>query len=126
MILLDTNAVLWLLTEHRRAAPLLESGARLFLSPVTLLELQFLIECGRLETVEDDALAAVEADPRWRLDDPSSARLFSAALPIEWTRDPFDRLLVAHARCRRWKLATGDQRLQNRLPPGAVIPLPSR
>ncbi len=121
MILLDTNAVIWLLTGHRRAKPLMESGARLYLSPVSLLELKFLIECGRLEEVGENALDAVSSDPRWHLDDPSSERLFNAALALDWTRDPFDRLLVAHARCRRWKFATGDRRLRERLPPSTVL-----
>ncbi len=123
MILLDTNAVIWLLTGHRRAKPLAETGARLYLSPVTLLELKFLIECGRLEEVGDNALEAVSKDRRWQLDDPASERLFMAALPLDWTRDPFDRLLVAHARCRRWKFATGDRRLQEKLPPTTVLDL---
>jgi PIN domain nuclease of toxin-antitoxin system len=41
-------------------------------------------------------------------DDPPSADWFGAALDVAWTHDPFDRLLVAHARLRRWRLATGD------------------
>ncbi len=123
MILLDTNAVIWLLTDHRRAKPLAESGARLYLSPVTLLELKFLIECGRLAEVGDNAMEAVSQDPRWQLDDLASERLFKAALALDWTRDPFDRLLVAHARCRRWKFATGDRLLRAALPSREIMDL---
>jgi PIN domain nuclease of toxin-antitoxin system len=121
MILLDTNAVLWMLTGHRRAAALADTAARLFLSPVSLLELKFLVECGRLEELGEDALDRVAADPRWRLDNPTCERLFRAALPLDWTRDPFDRLLVAHAKCRRWRLATGDRALRDRLPAEMVL-----
>jgi PIN domain nuclease of toxin-antitoxin system len=123
VILLDTNAVLWLLTGHRRAAELAGSASRLFLSPVTLLELKFLIECGRLEERDEGALDQVAADPRWKVDNPTTERLFHAALPLDWTRDPFDRLLVAHARYRRWRLATGDRSLQEQLPAEMVLAL---
>jgi PIN domain nuclease of toxin-antitoxin system len=40
---------------------------------------------------------------------------FTKALELGWTRDPFDRLLVAHARLRGWRLATGDARLLEQL-----------
>ena len=38
-------------------------------------------------------------------------------------RDPFDRLLVAHARMRRWPLATSDQRVIAQLRKGEVLEL---
>jgi hypothetical protein len=68
-------------------------------------------------------LLDTNAVPRWRLDSPSSARLFEAAFDLVWTRDPFDRLLVAHARYRKWRLATGDRFLKEELPAEAVFPL---
>ena len=48
LILLDTNAVIWLHRDDRRAAPLSQRPSRLCASPATILELQFLIEAGRL------------------------------------------------------------------------------
>ncbi len=114
MILLDTNAVIWILSGHDRAAPLLETPARLFLSPVSLLEIQFLVEVGRLSPF-DKGVSSLSDDPRWYLDSPSSEVLFRASLDVGWTRDPFDRLLVAHARCRRLRVATGDSYLMEKL-----------
>ena len=38
MILLDTNAVIWLDQHHARARSLTRSASRLFLSPASLLE----------------------------------------------------------------------------------------
>jgi PIN domain nuclease of toxin-antitoxin system len=35
--------------------------------------------------------------------------LVRQALPLDWTRDPFDRLLVAHSRARRVPLCTVDR-----------------
>ena len=123
MILLDTNAVLWALAGDRRAAPLLAHAGRLRLSPVSLLEIQFLVEVGRLELAPGRSGDEIADDERWRLDSPASARLFAAALDLDWTRDPFDRLLVAHARYRRWRLATGDRFLQDHLRDDGLLSL---
>lgn len=123
MILLDTNALIWLLDDHPRCLPVVEQRARLYISPVTLLELKYLIESGRLELVWGETLAGLADDPRWALDNPGSHELFRAAVDIEWTRDPFDRLLVAHAKTRRFRFATGDRNIKENLPPAAVVAL---
>jgi PIN domain nuclease of toxin-antitoxin system len=54
-------------------------------------------------------------DERWPLDDPPAAAWFDRALGVDFTRDPFDRLLVAHAAVRNWRLATGDSKLVEQL-----------
>lgn len=115
MILLDTNAVIWLLNHHPRCLPVVEQRVRLYISPVTLLELKYLFESGRLELIWGGALESLANDPRWVLDNPGSHELFRAALDIEWTRDPFDRLLVAHAKTRRFRFATGDRNIKAHL-----------
>lgn len=123
MILLDTNAVLWSLVGHVRAGALHARPWRLYLSPVTLLEIQFLIEVGRISAVDANALENIETDPRWQLDSPSTDALFKAAIGLAWTRDPFDRLIAAHALLRGWRLATGDRRILDRLPAAATLAL---
>lgn len=122
-MLLDTNAILWLLTDHPRAAPIRNGSHRFVVSPVSLLELQLLIEVGRLEVAPGVDLATHIVQRGWRMDNPTSHALFAAAIAVDWTRDPFDRLIVAHARLRRWPLATGDRLLIARLPDGDVIAL---
>jgi PIN domain nuclease of toxin-antitoxin system len=54
-------------------------------------------------------------DARWLVDDPPAASWFAPALGLGWTRDPFDRLLAAHASLRGWRLATADEELLRRL-----------
>jgi PIN domain nuclease of toxin-antitoxin system len=122
VILLDTHAVIWLAQGHRRARPL-EKFPRLYLSPATVLEVQFLAEAGRLTLRAGSSATVLAGDDRWRLDDPPAAKWFSAACDLAWTRDPFDRLLAAHARVRGWKLATADEALLAHLPPSSVLPL---
>lgn len=113
MILLDTNALIWLDRSHRRARPLARTG-RLYVSPASLLELQLLHEAGRVR-LPPGGLDIVVSDDRWTLDDPPATSWFLLASEIGWTRDPFDRLIVAHARLRGWKLATGDAPLLERI-----------
>ena len=122
MILLDTNALIWLITAHPRAKPLSSAG-RLYLSPVSVLELKFLMEVGRLNLSKNVRLQDIIADARWQVDSPASDALFDSALGLTWTRDPFDRLLVAHANFRRWRMATGDRKMLSYLAKARVLAL---
>ena len=122
MILLDTHAAIWLAQRHRRARPLTRHP-RLYLSPASVLEVQFLQESGRVRLADAQSAAALANDSRWLLDDPSAAKWFEQACDVSWTRDPFDRLLVSHARMRGWKLATADDVILEHLAGSAVVPL---
>ena len=122
VILLDTHAAIWLGTGHPRSRPL-ERFQRLYLSPVSVLEVQFLLEAGRLRLTAGRDASALAGDDRWRLDEPPAAKLFTRACELGWTGDPFDRLLAAHALVRGWKLATADDTLLEHLPSSSVIPL---
>jgi predicted nucleic acid-binding protein len=80
VILLDTNALIWLDQHHRRAKPLSRAG-RLYISPACLLELQFLHEVGRIRLPQQGVEAFAE-DDRWTLDDPSAASWFLRAADL--------------------------------------------
>jgi PIN domain nuclease of toxin-antitoxin system len=123
VILLDTNAVVWLHRGHQRSRPLARQAGALYVSPATLLELQFLVEIGRIRLAAGATIADLATDDRWVVDNPASAAWFERALDLSWTRDPFDRLLVAHAAIRGWRLATGDGALIARLGPGGILAL---
>ncbi len=114
MILLDTNAVIWLERSHARVRTLARRGGRFYVSPATLLELQMLDEIGKIRLPR--GLAGLRQQQRWLLDDPPAVEWFTEASAVGWTRDPFDRLIVAHARLRGWTLAIGDSALAARLP----------
>jgi PIN domain nuclease of toxin-antitoxin system len=94
----------------------------LYVSPASLLELQLLHESGRVR-LRNHTLQWVADDDRWLLDEPPAAAWFLRATEITWTRDPFDRLLVAHAQVRRWRLATADTRMVDQLGPAATVEL---
>ena len=121
MILLDTNAVIWLDQSHKRVRALVRSSSRLLISPATLLELQMLEESGKLR-LRSGMRGVIESD-RWDVDEPPALQWFEHAAEESWTRDPFDRLIVAHARVRRIRLATGDGAILERLRPSERVDL---
>jgi len=122
VILLDTNALLWLDQNHRRARPLLRDASPLAVSPATLLELHFLVEAGRIR-LRSGTVRGLLDDQRWKIDEPPSLEWFGRAAEESWTRDPFDRLIVGHARFRRWRLATGDGPVLDQLRPSERLAL---
>jgi PIN domain nuclease of toxin-antitoxin system len=120
VILLDTNAVIWMDQNHPRARKLARA-LRLLVSPATVLELQLLEEIGRLR-LRSGTRGVIEGD-LWEVDDPPALDWFERAAEESWTRDPFDRLIVAHARLRRCRLATGDKGILEHLRPSERVEL---
>ena len=115
MILLDTNALLWFHAGHRRSLPLARVAGRLYASPASLLEVELLVESGRLRLRSSGSAAELLQDDRWLIYDPPAIAWFERALEHGWSRDPFDRLLVAHAQLRGWRLATADRAILARM-----------
>ena len=122
MILLDTNALIWLDAGHQRVRTLLRRRDPLYVSPASILELQFLCEAGRIR-LKGHTMEWVLDDERWSVDDPPATGWFLRAVDVGWTRDPFDRLLAAHAQLRRWRVATSDANLLEHLGPTGSIEL---
>ncbi|MGH9408502.1 MAG: type II toxin-antitoxin system VapC family toxin [Vicinamibacterales bacterium] len=112
MILLDTNAIIWMVTNHRRGRRL-QRSENLSISPASVLELGMMVSVGRIRMRLQDVIE----DDRWVVDDPVASLWFTRAGEESWTRDPFDRLIVAHARLRGWQLATGDAQMLDHLRP---------
>lgn len=89
-------------------------------SPVSFLEIQFLAEIGRLSVRNPEFTNAVMDDTRFIVDEVPLATLVRHALRLDWTRDPFDRLLVAHSSARRVAFCTLDSSIRDHyrlLPP---------
>ena len=110
---LDTHAAIMLWNGEPLGAAsedLLERSA-IFVSPVVRLELRFLEEIGRLKVPADEILGTITAELGVsQSDDPLDA-VVAEAMGLDWTRDPFDRLLVATAILHRAPFVTKDQRI---------------
>jgi PIN domain nuclease of toxin-antitoxin system len=109
-LLLDTHFLIWILMESKRLEkfPWLDRYRPWGISPISLLEIQFLAEAGRLEVRNPELTERVSGDPRFVVDEVPTVALVRHALGLGWTLDPFDRLLVAHSAARRTPLATVD------------------
>lgn len=117
-LLLDTHFLLWVVTGAARLDefPWLDGYRPWGISPVSFLEVQFLGEAGRLSVEADAFVEAVMADSRFMVDEMPLIALVRQALPLAWTRDPFDRLLAAHSRARRVPLCTVDRVIRRHHP----------
>ncbi len=115
-LLLDTHFLLWTVLGSDRLLefPWLDSYRPWGISPVSFLEIQFLAEVGRLEVQEPSFSKAVATDRRFVIDEVPLVSLVEKALPLSWTRDPFDRLLAAHSEARRVPLCSLDRRIRAR------------
>lgn len=85
-----------------------------WLSPAVVLELELLHEIGRLRV--GGAAIARELDERLviRVASESFREVAIEALALTFTRDPFDRLIVAHATLLKASLVTHDTTLEQR------------
>jgi PIN domain nuclease of toxin-antitoxin system len=113
-VLLDTHFLLWTVldADRLREFPWLEAYRPWGVSPVSFLEIQLLSEVGRLDVDQPGFTQAVAADRRFVVDEVPLLALVEKALPLSWTRDPFDRLLAAHSDARRVPLCSLDRRIQ--------------
>lgn len=101
MIYLDTHVVVWLyggLTNKlSEVAKSLINEEEIYISPVVRLELQYLYEIGRITIVGDVILNDLSSRIGLTICNHNFNSIITQALTINWTRDPFDRLIVAHA-----------------------------
>ena len=99
----------------RTARELIESS-KAFISPIVELELTYLHEVGRVTEPATAPLAALRRSIGLEVADLSLASLAQAAAPLSWTRDPFDRLIAAHAIVAGSPLVTADKTIRKHLP----------
>ena len=115
-LLLDTHFLIWLVLRSKRLSefPWIDGYRPWGVSPVSFLEIQFLAEIGRLSVRNPEFVNAVMDDSRFTVDDVPLVTLVRHALKLDWTRDPFDRLLAAHSSARRVPLCTLDRGIRTR------------
>lgn len=112
IVLLDTHLVVWLYDGRLEMIPkpvreILETR-EIGVSPIVSLELQYLYESGKirheggvyLNDLQTRISLQMCSDPFWDV--------IHLAERESWTRDPFDRILTAHARLRKTLLVTKD------------------
>jgi PIN domain nuclease of toxin-antitoxin system len=120
-VYLDTNVVVWLAQGtlqriSRRGQSALEQGT-LLMSPMVLIELQYLYELNRIKLPARDVQLKVEHEIGVRMCDLPFLSVASAALDEKWTRDPFDRMIVAQAKANGLApLVSADEEIKKNYP----------
>jgi PIN domain nuclease of toxin-antitoxin system len=120
LIYLDTHVVVWLYAGlvEKFSPPVREliNEHEIDISPIVLLELQYLYEIQRV--TKDATTIVTDLSPRIGLKvcDKDLNAIVSQALALSWTRDPFDRLIVAHAGLHDNLLISKDQNILDHYP----------
>lgn len=115
MIHLDTHILIWL--AERRRTPLSATARRvverdeLAISPTVVMELETLHAIGRLKSEPDRLLGVAERDFSVIRSRAIFNDVVEAARTFAWTRDPFDRLIVANAMADGVRLLTADEHI---------------
>ncbi len=112
LIYLDTHVVAWMFAGRTELIPesvkaLLEESD-LMISPAVKLELQYLFEIRRTSEPASVVLESLRRDVGLKECDLPFSEVADVALTQDWTRDPFDRLIVSQALLRGAPLATKD------------------
>ena len=113
MMYLDTHIILWLYEGLRdrltpKANDYLERH-ELIISPMVYLEMQYLHEIKRVAPTASTMTDYLIANLGLTICNESFVQIAYAASKMDWTRDPFDRLIVANAKIREALILTKDE-----------------
>lgn len=119
MLHLDTHVLLWIAGVQtgrvpRRARTRLEEE-RLAISPMVRLELQYLFEAGKVTEPPNTVLQRVRPPLELEISRAAFDAVVAEAQGLDWTRDPFDRVIAATALADRARLLTADEHLRANL-----------
>lgn len=120
MTYLDTHVVAWLYAGKTRILPenIWDEIAKedLVISPMVILELQYLFEIGRV--AEKGSVVIRDLAERIGLNVCTLPfeRVIEHAVKQTWTRDPFDRIIVAQASVQSNRLITKDELILQNYP----------
>ncbi len=119
MTYLDTHAVAALYQGDLSpfsavALRVIDEEEDLRISPMVLLELEYLREIKRIKVPARRIVDSLAAEIGLKICDASFADVARKALEERWTRDPFDRLILAQARLHAAGLVTKDRLLRSR------------
>ena len=120
LIYLDTHVALWL---YGGRVDLLPVGVQdllrqhdLLISPMVVLEMQYLFELRRTSEPASTVLQALSREVGLGVCDLPFSEVAEEALRQDWTRDPFDRLITSQAALRGAPLLTKDQAIRDHYP----------
>jgi PIN domain nuclease of toxin-antitoxin system len=114
MIYLDTHVILWLYLRKgegisERARQSIEYEPEILISPMALLELDYLHEIGRTTLGSEPVFNYLHQQIDLQVCQKSFPDVIRTASQLSWTRDPFDRVITAQAATDESRLITKDE-----------------
>lgn len=115
-ILLDTNALVWLLDKQQpghlgvQVKSLIRHAHSVYVSPISLVELRIKAMIGKLDIPEDIQNDIVKSGVKicdFKMDAANTVNEFPQLI----RHDPFDRMLLAQAQSENMKFVTADKLL---------------
>jgi PIN domain nuclease of toxin-antitoxin system len=119
---LDTCVVVWLCqNKTQNVSPRVLDALNdndLLISPAVLIELNFLYQIGRIVRSPQDLAKQLRMQIGVEVCKHPFADLAETALSETWTRDPFDLMIVSHAKSNGFApLVTSDETIRRHYPP---------
>ena len=116
-VYLDTHVVVWLFSGEidklsDKAREIIEAS-ELLISPMVVLELEFLYEIGRLRYQHNAIITSLSQSIDLKVCPLPFVTVAEESTKHNWTRDPFDRLIVANAICNDSVLLSRDRKIQD-------------
>ena len=109
----DTHILVWLYSgEISRFSPKVKKifdEDELFLSPISLLEMDYLYEIKRTRGGGSFVFNELQGIINLQIAQDSLFEIVNEASHLSWTRDAFDRLIVAQAELHKGFLITADR-----------------
>jgi len=115
LIYLDTHVVVRLCAENRikfsNSVENLIEKYEVSISAIVCLELQYLLEIKRIAAKPEKIISNLASSIGLKICDKNFNTIISKAMSLSWTRDPFDRIIVANAAINNSVLITKDQHI---------------
>jgi PIN domain nuclease of toxin-antitoxin system len=116
VIYLDTHIVSWLyagdINNLSTTVRQVIQENQLCISPMVMFELQMLYEVGKSIRTADKVYEALTEDIGLTIFEEPFHKIIHNSLKLNWTRDPFDRLIVAQAKTTKCPLITKDKMIR--------------
>ena len=116
MVYLDTHLVLWLYAGSldlisKEVLQILDEED-IYISPIVELELQYLKEIKKIKGSPSEIIDALHKEINLKICTKDFLPIIKESLSLHWTRDPFDRIIVAHASLNSDLLLTKDDAIR--------------
>ncbi len=113
MIYLDTHVIVWLyMNESSRFSSYAKraiNGNLCKISPIVGLELTYLHEIERLSATASEIIDFLVDAIELEICNIQFDKVINSTIQQNWTRDPFDRIIVGHAAVTESSIVTKDQ-----------------